>query len=65
MLVDAWNKDTGKRLPRLIPEHYIGHPVLGPNLINHPPEKRGDSSVNKPAGKAAKNKEESNGTNAR
>jgi hypothetical protein len=36
-LVDAWDKATGRRLDHLVPEHFIGHPVLGANLAGEPP----------------------------
>lgn len=35
-LVDAYDTRTGKKLAHLVPEHLIGHPVLGPNLSRLP-----------------------------
>ena len=37
MLVDAWRKDTGEKLPHRVPAHYFDHPVLGENLTSKPP----------------------------
>lgn len=46
-LVDAWDKTTGERLKYLVPEHFIGHKILGPNLVSKPPKKMAAT----PAGK--------------
>lgn len=35
-LVDAYDTRTGKKLAHLVPEHLIGHPVLGSNLSRIP-----------------------------
>lgn len=52
-LVDAWDKQTGKRVPHLVPEEHIGHKFLGPNLVPTPPKKR-VVKPEKSAGEAAK-----------
>ena len=36
-LVPAWNTETGERLERLVPDTWIGHPILGPHLSTEPP----------------------------
>lgn len=53
-LVDAWNKNTGKRHVHKVPKHFIGHKVLGPDLVAEPPR----SVVVSEAASVAANKEE-------
>lgn len=43
-LVSAWDKTTGARLPNLVPEDWIGHPILGVGLTGKPP---GSGKLNK------------------
>lgn len=38
-LVDAYNTKTGAKLPYLVPEDHIDHPVLGANLSRLPSQK--------------------------
>lgn len=38
-LVDAYDKKTRAKLPYLVPEHYIDHPLLGVNLSRLPSQK--------------------------
>lgn len=45
-LVPAYDKTTGKKLPQYVPEHWIGHPALGPNLSVTP---RAKQRAGKPA----------------
>ena len=54
-LVDAWDKVTGKRLPHRVPKHFIGHKILGPNMVSTPPAPAGGT---KAAGKSANTKKE-------
>lgn len=35
-LVAAWNKETGKKHPFLVPKHWINHPTLRPPLTDEP-----------------------------
>lgn len=49
MLVEAYDKTTGEQHPDLVPAHFIGHPVLGPNLVPTKPTVSGTA-----AGKSAK-----------
>lgn len=37
--VYAYDTRTGEKIPNPVPEHYIGHPVLGRNLSLTPTEK--------------------------
>lgn len=37
-LVPAWNTETGERCERLVPDTWIGHPILGPHLSANPPK---------------------------
>lgn len=34
--IEAYNTETGKKLPYLVPEHHIDHPLLGANLSRLP-----------------------------
>lgn len=47
LLVDAWDKASGERLKYLVPEHFIGHKILGPNLVSKPPKKKAAASAEK------------------
>lgn len=38
--VAAYSKKTGKKLPYLVPEHHLDHPVLGRNLSRLPSAKK-------------------------
>lgn len=49
--VAAYSKKTGKKLPYLVPEHHLDHPVLGRNLSRLPSAKK--ASRKKAAGKKA------------
>lgn len=37
--VAAYSKKTGKKLPYLVPEHHLDHPVLGRSLSRLPSAK--------------------------
>ena len=50
--VAAYSKKTGKKLPYLVPEHHLDHPVLGRNLSRLPSAKK-KASRKKAAGKKA------------
>lgn len=41
-LIEAYNRTTGDKLRQLVPEHWIGHPVLGANLAKTPRQKAAD-----------------------
>lgn len=45
-LIPAWDEKTGKKLPNLIPEDWVGHPVLGVGITDTPPT----TTPSKPAG---------------
>lgn len=34
--VEAYDRHTGEKLPHLVPERFIGHPVIGPHLAKTP-----------------------------
>nr|DAL17229.1 MAG TPA_asm: hypothetical protein [Caudoviricetes sp.] len=56
--VKAWNPKSGNQYPHLVPAHYIGHPVLGENYVDHDPKEAGDKKPKQKAGKAAEKGEE-------
>lgn len=37
-LIQAYDEKTGERLPYLVPDHFIGHPVLGAGMTDKPPK---------------------------
>lgn len=55
-LVTAWDKTTGVKHPVRVPKHFLGHKVLGPNLVGEEPTKLSAPATavaNAEAGKAA------------
>lgn len=38
--VAAYSKKTGKKLPYLVPEHHLDHPVLGQSISRLPSAKK-------------------------
>ncbi|EFQ82703.1 hypothetical protein HMPREF0063_11912 [Aeromicrobium marinum DSM 15272] len=44
--VDAYDTKTGKKLPYLVPEHHIDHPVLGKRIARIPSKNK---TVTEPA----------------
>lgn len=48
-LIDAYDKRTGRKLPQRVPEHFIGHPVLGEHLSKTPRQKAADTRKAAPA----------------
>lgn len=38
-LIDAYDTRTGKKVPHRVPEHFVGHPALGPHLSKTPRQK--------------------------
>lgn len=53
-LVPAYDKTTGEKLPRYVPEHWIGHPRLGPNLSKTPRQKAAEKAATSGTTKATK-----------
>lgn len=43
-LVAAYNTQTGDKLQQLVPEHWIGHPVIGEHLAKTPRQKAEDAT---------------------
>lgn len=37
--VEAYDRRTGAKLPHLVPERFIGHPIIGPHLAKTPRQK--------------------------
>ena len=38
--VNAYDTTTGQKLPYLVPEHHIDHPILGRNLSRFPSQQK-------------------------
>ena len=56
-LIEAYNKHTGEKLPHLVPEKWVGHPVFGPSLSKTPRQKAAEKPAEAPdAGETAKEK---------
>ena len=56
-LIEAYNKHTGEKLPHLVPEKWVGHPVFGPNLSKAPRHNAAEKPAKAPdAGETAKEK---------
>lgn len=55
-LVDAYNTKTGDKLPYLVPEDHIDHPVLGANL-SRLPSQRAQEKPKPPKADAPKTRE--------
>lgn len=48
-LIEAYDTRTGERLPYLVPEHFVGHPALGPHMSKTPRQKAADRQAAKSA----------------
>lgn len=47
-LIAAWDKNTGEKLPQLVPRNWVGHPRLGKNLTaTEPAEAPEETSTKK------------------
>lgn len=53
-LVTAWDKNTGEKLPHLVPKHWIGHPALGKDLTATQPKGTAAQSASKTTKKEEK-----------
>lgn len=51
-LIDAYDTRTGEKLPQLVPEHWIDHPVLGVHLSRLPSQKARAATKAKKSAKA-------------
>lgn len=63
MMLPAWDKRTGKKLPYLVPESHFDHPVFSRVLLRRPPKKgrapaREESQAETDTGDTAVNTEE-------